>query len=458
MATSLKRQLLLRVLPPLLIVMLLGGGVFYFGALRFANRLLDESLHDLARSVVQQVRVIDGRLQLDLPKAASDILRWDAMDHIYFRATSARYGLIAGDDSLPVAQVSKSARPQFREGQMHGEPIRIVSVRLDGMVPDDSLVIEVAETLKRRDRIAEEALIAIVVPQFLLVLLAGALVMSGVKVALRPLGELVQAVDARRPGDLSPLSEVSAPTEVRPLTAAINALLARLNSTLSAQQRFIADAAHQLRTPLAALKVQLERALREHEPESRLAVLVQLRESLDRTVRLSNQLLLLARAEPGSDPRTRFTDVDLRALAHDIGSQWVPRALAAGADLGLEAPETPIDVRGDPLLLGELINNLIDNALKYGGKGVCVTLQIVGGRRPQLIVEDNGPGVPPTEREQIFERFHRVPGSPGSGSGLGLAIVREITQAHHATLSLETSDTGGMRVRVSFPGADSAAL
>ena len=286
-------------------------------------------------------------------------------------------------------------------------------------------------------------------PQLILIVLATLSIWGGVKTGLVPLERLARMIDARARDDPTPVLTDDTPREVKPLIDAFNGQLAQMGSVLAAQKRFIADAAHQLRTPLAALKVQLERAQRERDPALHQEALEQLTGSVERGVHLSNQLLLLARAEPGGN-KDQFTRVDLRQLAFDAGSDWVPRALDSGRDLGFVGAETPVWVEGDAVWLRELVDNLIDNAMKYGGQRITVRVA-ARGASPLLSVEDNGPGIPVRERELVFERFHRVPGSAGDGSGLGLAIVREIASNHGARLFLEAPDEGGIRIVLLFP-------
>jgi two-component system sensor histidine kinase TctE len=225
----------------------------------------------------------------------------------------------------------------------------------------------------------------------------------------------------------------------------------RLGQTLSVQHRFIADAAHQLRTPIAGLKIQIERALLSTDMDEIRPALGQLQTSAERIAHLSNQLLTLARAEPGASDETRFTDIDLNAIARETGMLWVPRAIERNIDLGFSGSDRPAHIRGDVLLLQELISNLIDNAARYGRDGGSITVLVRARPVPQLIIDDDGPGIPEQERGKVFERFYRMPGSPGGGSGLGLAIVREIAQAHGAELQLEKPEGGsGTRVHITF--------
>jgi two-component system sensor histidine kinase TctE len=235
----------------------------------------------------------------------------------------------------------------------------------------------------------------------------------------------------------------------------MNDLLDRLSSNVQAQRRFVADAAHQLKTPLAGLRTQAELALRDASPEEMQSSLRQLVTGSERATRLVNQLLLLARAENPS--AIGMTRTDINAIAYEQAMHWVPQALSLSTDLGFEGSDHPVEINGNPLLLAELLNNLVDNALRYTPRGghITVRTQILGAHAV-LEVEDSGPGIPPEERERVFDRFYRVLGTQSDGSGLGLAIVREIAQKHQASVEISDhpttySNLPGMRIRVIFP-------
>jgi len=273
---------------------------------------------------------------------------------------------------------------------------------------------------------------------------------------LRPLAALQREIHNRSHRDLRPLAEHTVPGEVRALVHAMNDLLARLNEAMSAQQRFIADAAHQLRTPLAGLKTQAELALRQQEPDEIRHTLQHLNTATGRTTHLVNQLLSLARAEPGAHRALALQALNLSDLARDTTTEWVPRAIERNIDLGFDGT-TPATagIEGDTLMIREMLGNLLDNAIRYTRSGGQVTVRVAAKRNAvELSVEDNGPGIPPAEREHVFERFHRVLGSGAEGCGLGLAIVREIAQSHNAEIRLGPGAGGaGTLVTVAFPKA-----
>ena len=448
---GLRNGLLLRLLLPMCTVLLVSGILSYALALKFARASFDRSLLETARGVAQQVRVKNQMASIELPQVAIEMLVGEGEDHLHYQVVSQRLGTIAGDPKLPgPPQDTGQEQPNFYDLNLYGEDLRVVSLAVAELAGNDKVMVRIAETMYKRKSMTDDLVAAVVVPQLILILLAVLAIWNGVRVGLAPLERLAQAVNARRREDQTPLPVAEVPLEAKPLIDALNGLLGRLGEALTAQQRFIADAAHQLRTPLAALKVQLESALREHDPVLREQSLQQMLESVERTARLSNQLLLLARAEPGVS-MGHFGRIDLRALAFDVGSRWVPRALQSGRDLGFAGSELPLWVEGDALLLGELINNLLDNALRYGGSRITLGVDQGSDFAAELSVEDNGKGILPEERGRVFQRFHRVPGSAGNGSGLGLAIVREIAENHGAEVILDCPEGGGTRVRVRFP-------
>jgi len=278
---------------------------------------------------------------------------------------------------------------------------------------------------------------------------------------LAPLEALRREVESRSHRDLSALPVEQTPQEVRPLISAMNELLDRLSLALASQQRFIAHAAHQLRTPIAGLKTQTELAMRQTPPGGDAQVtLKQLRSATEQATRLVNQLLSLARAEPPTGGVQITEDIDLVSLARSATTDWVPRALEGKVDLGFDATSEHLRVEGDAFLLREMLNNLLDNAIRYTQPGGQVTVRVsrTASSRPVLTVEDNGPGIPEAERVRVFERFYRVLGTGTEGCGLGLAIVREIAQSHGAEVKLTPAAAGtGTVARIIFPFIGAAA-
>ncbi len=274
----------------------------------------------------------------------------------------------------------------------------------------------------------------------------------GLTRGIAPLRLLQERIHRRRPADLSPIPVQRVPEEVRPLVVAFNQMMGRLEENLQAQQRFIAQAAHQMRTPLTGLKTQTEIALSETDPAQMRNALLLIAESTDRASHMINQLLILARTEASHEKLHQVIPLDLNALARSVAEEWVVRALAKRIDLGFEDRGRALMIKGVPLLLRELLNNLIDNAIKYTPPGGHVTVRASGGRLARIEVEDDGIGIAEEERESIFERFYRVLGTDAEGSGLGLPIAAEIAELHQAQIDLLTGRNGtGSLFRVSFP-------
>jgi two-component system, OmpR family, sensor histidine kinase TctE len=451
MTVSLHRQLMRRLSLPLLALLILDGIASYQLALHFSQRAYDAGLYDSARSLATQVKFIAGRATVDLPREALEIFEWDALDRTYFAVNSARYGLVMGHRGFPAPPQlpARDLEPYYYDAVFEGQSIRAVAVRLP--TSTDQITVLVGETLAKRHSLTEEVLISMIAPQLVLVLAALLALRVGIRGGLAPLDAVAEHIEQRSPRDLKPLVDVG-PAEVRPLTKALNDLLRALSAAQDSQRRFIANAAHQLRSPLAALQLQAERALRDSDPAKHAEALEHVVVGAGRVAHIARQLLTLARAEPEASAAERFTEVDVIALAREVAAECVPQALARGVDLGYEGDEAGGFVSGDPPLLRELVANLIDNALRYGGDAGRVTVSASAGERVVLSVEDNGPGIPSQWRDRVFERFIRLPGSHGEGCGLGLAIVKEIALLHGGTASIDEGAGGrGIRISASFP-------
>lgn len=453
--SSIRKQLLLWLLIPIVALGLIGSVITYYIGIDFANEAYDESLADSARALASRVYLQkEHRLTFDLPPVAMAFLVQDDDDKFFYRIIGPTGKMIAGDDEFP-APPESGTRPVFQNGRIHGEKVRIATLRVKAseMEPAEIVTIQVAETYQNRKKLINEILTSVVFLQLSLILLAAGSVWFGVTRGLRPLEKVRQAVLSRTPKDLSPLREAEAPPEVRPLIHAINDLLARLAADIAIQKRFLANAAHQLRTPLAGLKTQTELARRLTRPEDFTHSLGQIQTSVDRTVHLSRQLLSLARVEPGATDPTAFTTLDLGEVVRGVMKELVSQAIHKDIDLGYDGDFEELPVRAESVSIRELVSNLIENAVRYTPSGGRVTVQVKHQEnRVNLFVEDNGPGIPAEERPRVFERFYRVLGTGEDGSGLGLSIVHEIAEAHQASVTLsEGPDGTGTRVSVSFP-------
>jgi two-component system sensor histidine kinase TctE len=452
----LRRQLLGWLLAPLALLLAADTFVSYWVALSFSQQAHDRTLLEVARELSLYLRPAQGgALVLRLPQEARRLLFTDPVDRLAFEAAEADGRTVAGERLAPAPAAARRGAEALYDGALHGVPARIVELRLapqPGGRP--AAIVRVAETMEKRNALAREILASVVLPQLLLIAIAGAVVWLGVVRGLRPLDRLRHAVAARSHRDRSPLADDKVPGEVSPLLEAINDLLARLDRALTLQSRFIADAAHQLKTPIAALRAQYEVALREPEPARQREALRQLEPGLDRLSRIVSQLLSLARNEPEAAQALRFAPLDLNALALEAATAWVPRALERRIDLGFEGAPAAVSVRGDLARLRELLDNLLDNAVRYSRAGGRVTVRVHAAPAAIVEVNDDGPGIPPGERERVFERFHRLLGSGQEGSGLGLAIAQEIARLHGAEIGLrEDADGVGNTFSLRFPAA-----
>lgn len=456
-APLLRTQLLKWLLAPLLLLLIADTFLSYRVALRFAQRAYDVALVEIVREVSLHVKPGASSLVFDMPEAARRVLFTDPSDTLHYEVATPDGKLVAGEPITP-APVARApgVREVLYDGVVGGRAARIVELRMHRENDPRTATgyARVAETTNRRNALAQEILLSVLLPQILLILIACVLVWVGVVRGLSPLQHLQQAVASRSHRDRSPVVVDEVPGEVRPLMNEINALLERLDAVLTLQNRFIADAAHQLKTPVAGLQAQLELAMRDEDPRRTQDSLAKLRSGLERLSRLVSQLLALARNEPDAARHITMSEVDLNALAFDSASTWVADALQKGIDLGFEGAETPIAVRGDAIRLRELLDNLIDNAIRYSREGGRVTVRVTATPRPTVAVSDDGPGIPPEERQRIFERFHRRLGNgAGEGSGLGLAIAQEIAHIHGGAIDLreDVYDGIGNTFSVSLP-------
>ena len=446
---SLRGQLLRWMLIPLSILLLLDALGSYWFATRLANRVYDGELMEIARELVLHVRRDGAVATVDLEPDAERTLLLDQVDTVYYAIRGADGTLLAGNAALTARQAGGSTSAYM--STVAGEPVRVAEIRTANgtQVP---VVVQVAETLHKREALAREILLDVILPQLALIVIAGILVWIGVARGLAPLRMLQGAVAARSHLDLSPVEGAQVPAEVHPLLQSVNDLMARLNDVLSFQNRFIADAAHQLRTPVAGLKASIEVALREEDPAQARRSLAHLYTAVERMSRLVSQLLSLARNEPNTVRKLDLAPIDLSRLALDITMEWVPEAYKKDIDLGFEASDRRAMIDADAARLRELLNNLLDNAIRYSRHSGRVTVRVTADPAPRVAISDDGPTIPPTERERIFERFHRLLGEHADGSGLGLAIVREIATLHGATISLaEDADGVGNTFTVAFP-------
>ena len=456
--TTLRGKLLRWLLIPMSLLFLLDAAGSYVLASRLADRVYDGELMEIARELVLYVKRDGAKVGFDLEADAERTLLLDQYDKVYYAVRGPDRALIAGSADLREQERASSA-VAFYDSEIGGDRIRVAQLRTaaNGDTAGPAVVVQVAETLIKRRALMQDMLIGIILPQLALILIAGILVWAGVARGFTPLRHLQQAVAARSHLDLSPVVAEQVPGEIHPLLQAINDLMARLDEVLTFQNRFIADAAHQLRTPVAGLKAHIEVALREQDPTQTRQSLAHLYTGVERMSRLVAQLLSLARNEPATVKKLELAPLDLSKLAFDITTEWVPEAYKKNIDLGFEGADRHAMIKGESTRLTELINNLLDNAIRYSRHGGRVTVRVAPEPTPRLSVSDDGPTIPVTERQRVFERFHRLLGSHSDGSGLGLAIVHEIATLHSATITLDDDADGvGNTFIVSFPEARSA--
>ncbi|MEO7577347.1 MAG: sensor histidine kinase N-terminal domain-containing protein [Massilia sp.] len=464
---SLFGEILDWMLAPLLLLWPMSIAITYLVAKSIANQPFDHALEDSVTVLGQQIQEVDGKLGWRLPGSARDILRADDVDSVYFQVIGPRAEFVDGDRELPLPgdeERYRRGRVHFRNDSMHGTPVRIafsyVNLRPLAARGDEPVtaLVQVAETLEKRAQLANEIIKGVILPQFIILPIVLALVWFALARGLSPLAQLQERIRARPPDDLSPIDVRQVPEEISPLVGSLNDMLERLSQTIEMQKRFIADAAHQMKTPLAGMRMQSELALRQLDPDEIHRSLEQLAKSSESATRLVNQLLALARAENRPHAGADHEQLDLAALARATVQDWVGASFAARIDLGFEQPRHPITIAGNPVMLRELLSNLIDNALRYTPAGGSVTVRVRGdGADAVLEVEDTGPGIAPAERGHVFERFYRILGSGAQGSGLGLAIVREIAQQHGAEIDIFNNPRSylkkfpGCLFRLSFP-------
>lgn len=484
MQRSLFGEILDWMLAPLLLLWPISIAVTYIAAQSIANQPFDRALEDKVLILAQQMRQQQQQTQSLLNDSARAILRADDLDNVYFQIRDSGGKLIDGEADIPDLPEEESrvnGEISFRNERLHGTDVRVAAsvIQLPTLSADSDqsnrtntdesknqpsigqIRIQVAESLEKRALLANEIIKGVILPQFIILPIALALVWLALSRGLAPLTELQHRIRARRSDDLSPIDSSRVPEEISPLVNSLNDMLTRLSHTIAIQKRFIADAAHQMKTPLAGMRMQSELALRQTDQEEIHRSLQQLSTSSEAATRLINQLLTLARAENQAPTTNQVVEpIDLSDLARQTVQDWISTSFMYGIDLGFEQTDEPLIIFGNALMLRELLSNLIDNALRYTARGKHVTVRTGFSYTQNLAmieVEDNGPGIPKDERHLVFNRFYRILGSNVSGSGLGLAIVREIAQQHGATIEILDNPTPqdpafpGCLFRVSFP-------
>jgi two-component system sensor histidine kinase TctE len=448
---SLFGEILDWMLMPLLLLWPISIAITYFASTSIANEPFDRSLEDRVTVLAQQVKENNGIVSAQLPLSARDILRADDVDNVYFQVSDPQQNLIAGDLDVPYPIEEEKPIPWsvlLRDAQIRNTEVRVAYVyvnlqtlsapAVDAGEPRYALV-QVAETLEKRRQLAKQIVKGVIFPEFIILPIALTLVWFALTRGLSPLATLQDHIRARRPDDLSPIDASAVPEEISPLVRSLNDMLARLSQSIQLQKRFIADAAHQMKTPLAGMRMQSELAMRQSDSEEIRHSLEQLSKSSESATRMINQLLALARAETQAAQTMPLEKIDLIELSRHVVQEWVQAAMTRRIDLGFEAENVELPISGNPTMLREMLNNLIDNALRHTPALGSVTVRVQADNKQRQVlleVEDTGPGIPLSERAHVFERFYRILGTDVEGSGLGLAIVREIAIRHGIDIEL----------------------
>lgn len=463
---SLKRTLLVLLLPGLLAVFAAELWLARRTALEAANAAYDRSLLGAVKSIEASISTASGGLAVELPYRMLEFFELTASGPVHYRiATDDGLVEIGTTELPPPRQPLVTGQPQFVDTELFGRPVRLASYArpldrpIAGAAVPQRVVIQVAEPLASREAFTRRLVAQSLARDVALLLVAGLLLLAGIGWALRPLTRLRDEVSSRAPQDLTPIAARDIPGDVEPLIAALNQHVERTRGMIEARRRFVDDASHQLRTPLATLTTQLGYLLREDDASRRREALVALKTQLDETVRQTNQMLALARAD--SAAALAFEPIDLAEFAAGVTRGWWTEARERGVDLGLEADEgaPPPCVRGHAGLLKEALGNLLHNAIRYTPRGGHVTVRLgAAAGQARLAVVDDGPGLPDDERARAGERFFRVRNASAPGSGIGLAIVRSIAERHDGRLEVAAGAGGrGLEAAIVLPLATAAA-
>lgn len=460
---SIRRALLVVLIPGLLLVFSAELWLAWRTASDAADAAYDRSLLGAVKSIDSSISTASGGLGVELPYRMLEFFELTANGKVYYRVATEDGLVEIGSPGLPLPpQPLKTGLPQFYDGEYFGEAVRVgsyareLSPPLAGRAGSQRVVIQVAETLEARNDFHRNLVMQSVARDFFLVVVASALFGLTIAWAMRPLARLRQDVESRSPEDLTPIASDDVPAELLPLVGAINHHIERNRAQAEQQRRFVDDASHQLRTPLTTLATQVAYALREDNPTALRTVVEDIRHQLDETIRQTNQMLAMAKAD-SAPPAPEALDAVV--IAEDLIRRWWPIARQQGVDLGLHAPMDRLPFHGEPTLLNEALSNLLHNAIRYGGEGGHVTLALDGeDGHVRFSVTDDGPGMPPEELRRAGERFFRGSGRPMPGTGLGLSIVRSVAQRHGGTMQVLSGPDGrGLTVVVALaPGFEAA--
>jgi two-component system, OmpR family, sensor histidine kinase TctE len=446
---SISRRLILWLAIPLMLLALCGALVHYFNSVAPGVISSDRRLKAASNALMARVVVKDGQVALNMhPEGANGNPPLPIPDSIKYALHDSQGHLLLGDPQLPAVAMSNETTQLFAMSQVDHLSLRSLTTRFDTRA--GVIFITVADARAPVEPAARFSFVSTLLWDFVQLDITLVLAWVGIYLGLRPIRRLRDEIAERSPHDLRPIVETSVPREIAPVVVTLNRLFAMLRTAAQSQQQFIANTAHQLRTPITGMQAQLDLLAAEPAAQPIKHRLLTLQEGIRQLAHSANQLITLARADPAANVAARTQVVDLCAIVGEVVAKFFDRALQSGIDLGVDAQ--PAHVRADPSLLDDLLSNLVDNALKYTPARGTVTVSAgVQNLRPYLAVEDTGPGIPREEHDRVRQRFYRLPNSPGHGSGLGLAIVDEIARQYGATMSIGAGAHGnGTRILVQF--------
>jgi two-component system sensor histidine kinase TctE len=445
--SSISRRLIFWLAVPLMVLALCGALVHYFNSIAPGVISSDRRLKEAANVLMTHVQAKDGQIVLDTSPGAKPTL--PAADSIKYALRDSQGHLLAGDPQLPAVAMNSETSQLLAMSQVDHRSLRTLTTRFDTRA--GVIFITVADARPPLEPAARFGFMSTLLWDFVQLDITLVLVWVGIQLGLRPVKKLRDEIADRSPLDLRPIVESSVPREIAPVVVTLNRLFGMLRTSVQSQQQFIANTAHQLRTPITGMQAQLDLLASEPAAQPIKGRLLTLQEGIRQLAHSANQLLTLARADPAANIAAKNQSVDLNVIVGEVVAKFFDRALHANIDLGAEA--TPVNIQADPSLLDDLLSNLVDNALKYTPAGGSVTASAgVRNGKAFLSVEDTGPGIPEAERQRVRQRFYRIPNSPGHGSGLGLAIVDEIAHLYDASVTIDSGANGlGTKVQLQFP-------
>ena len=447
MTSSISRQLIFWLAVPLMLLALCGALVHYFNNVAPGVISSDRRLKEATNALMRRVQVADGQLTLDANPSGGPAP--PLPDFVKYAVRDPQGHLLIGDPQIPAVPMNSANAQLLAMAQIDHRSARTLTTRFDTRA--GVVIITVADARPTAEPAARFGFMSTLLWDFVQLDITLVLVWVGIQIGLRPVRKLRDEIAARSPLDLRPIVESSVPREIAPVVVKLNRLFTMLRSSVQSQQQFIANTAHQLRTPITGMQAQLDILIGEPAAQPISGRLRTLQESVRQLAHSSNQLLSLGRADPAANMAAKNQSVVLSAIVGEVVAKFIDRALQSNIDLGVEVQ--PVSILADPSLLDDLLSNLVDNALKYTPAGGSITVS-AGARNgsPYLAVEDNGPGIPEQERQRVRQRFYRLPNSPGHGSGLGLAIVDEIAQLYGASMTIGPGSSGrGTKVLLQFP-------